>query len=293
MALKERDEFSGQMTTGHEWNGIKELNTPVPRLLWGFLISMSLFGIIWTVLMPSWPGVSSYFRGILGADQHASVNQSVEEAKAERASWTSRIESEAFTDIQADEALMTIVRQTGAALFGDNCAACHGTDAQGRPGFPNLTAAPIMWGDDPETVAETIRVGINATHPETRFAQMLAFGRDQMLARADIDAVVTYVETLSQPDLVATADPDILAAGTQIFADNCASCHGENAMGMIETGAPDLTDGYWTYGSDRASIRHSVYHGRNGTMPAWEARLSPTDIKLLTLYVLDLRANRP
>lgn len=288
--LGERDKISGQMTTGHEWNGIKELNTPVPRALYFFLITMGGFAILWTVLMPSWPGINGYFRGLLGADQHQAVNQSLAEARAERASWTDRIDSEDFATIQADPELMAIVRQTGNALFGDNCAACHGLDAQGGPGYPNLTAAPIMWGDDPETIAETIRVGINGTSPETRYAQMLAFGRDQMLSRAEIDTVVTYVQTLSQPGLVASADSEALQTGAELFANNCASCHGEDARGMTDTGAPNLTDNYWTYGGDRASIRQSVYHGRGGTMPSWEGRLSPTDIKLLTLYVLDLRA---
>ena len=293
MSVGERDKVTGQMTTGHEWNGIKELNTPVPRPVYFFLITMGGFAILWTVLMPSWPGINGYFRGLLGADQRAAVTQTVVDAQAQRLPWTSRIDSEDFAAIQADPALMTIVRQTGAALFGDNCAACHGSNAQGGPGFPNLTDAPTMWGEDPETIAETIRVGINGTSPETRYAQMLAFGREQMLPRADIDAVVTYVETLSQPDLRATADAAQLAAGSEIFAANCAACHGENAKGMTDTGAPNLTDSYWTYGGDRASIRQSVYHGRTGTMPSWEGRLSPTDIKLLTLYVHDLRAGKP
>lgn len=293
MSVGERDKVTGQMTTGHEWNGIKELNTPVPRPVYFFLIIMGGFAILWTVLMPSWPGINGYFRGLLGADQRAAVTQTVVDAQAQRLPWTSRIDSEDFAAIQADPALMTIVRQTGAALFGDNCAACHGANAQGGPGFPNLTDAPTMWGDDPETIAETIRVGINGTSPETRYAQMLAFGREQMLPRADIDAVVTYVETLSQPDLRATADATQLAAGSELFAANCAACHGENAKGLTDTGAPNLTDSYWTYGGDRASIRQSVYHGRTGTMPSWEGRLSPTDIKLLTLYVLDLRAGKP
>jgi len=293
MSVGERDKVTGQMTTGHEWNGIKELNTPVPRPVYFFLITMGGFAILWTVLMPSWPGINGYFRGLLGADQRAAVTQTVVDAQAQRLPWTSRIDSEDFAAIQADPALMTIVRQTGAALFGDNCAACHGSNAQGGPGFPNLTDAPTMWGEDPETIAETIRVGINGTSPETRYAQMLAFGREQMLPRADIDAVVTYVETLSQPGLRATADAAQLAAGGEIFAANCAACHGENAKGMTDTGAPNLTDSYWTYGGDRASIRQSVYHGRTGTMPSWEGRLSPTDIKLLTLYVLDLRAGKP
>ena len=186
MALGERDKPSGQMTTGHEWNGIKELNTPVPRVVYFFLIATATFAVTWTLLMPSWPGINGYFRGFLGVDQRVAVTQTVDQAKVDRASWTTRIDQEDFAAIQADKDLMNIVRQTGAALFGDNCAACHGTDAQGRPGFPNLVAAPIMWGDDPKIVAETIRIGINGTSPDTRFAQMLAFGKDQMLAREDI-----------------------------------------------------------------------------------------------------------
>ncbi len=285
--LGERDEISGQITTGHEWNGIKELNTPVPRTLYAFLILATLFAVTWTVLMPSWPGINGYFRGLLGVDQRTAVTQSVAAARIERAEWTARIETEDLSAIQADPALMTIVREAGAALFGDNCAACHGTSAQGNIGFPNLVAAPMMWGDDPDTVAETIRVGINGVSPETRYAQMLAFGRDQMLARAEIDLVVDYVRSLSDPTLA--FDPE----GETLFADNCASCHGDDGRGMIETGAPDLTDGHWIYGGDRASIRHSVYYGRAGHMPSWENRLSAADIRLLALYVLDLRAGRP
>lgn len=293
MSVGERDKVTGQMTTGHEWNGIKELNTPVPRLVYFFLITLGGFAILWTVLMPSWPGINGYFRGLLGADQHVAVSQTVAEAQAQRLPWTSRIENEDFAAIQGDEALMSIVRQTGAALFGDNCAACHGAQAQGQPGFPNLTNAPTMWGEDPAVIAETLRVGINSTHPDTRYGQMLAFGREQMLSRSDIDAVVTYVQTLSQQDMLASVDAATLAAGAALFAENCAACHGDNAMGLTDTGAPNLTDAYWTYGGDRAAIRQSIYHGRAGTMPAWEGRLSPADIKLLTLYVLDLRARTP
>src|SRR5690606_19281621 len=108
--LGERDEISGQVTTGHEWNGIKELNTPVPRVLYFFLILLAGFAVLWTVLMPSWPGINGYFRGLLGADQHAAVTESVQEGRLERADWTSRIEGEDFAAIQADPALMNIVR---------------------------------------------------------------------------------------------------------------------------------------------------------------------------------------
>lgn len=290
MALKERDKFSGHMTTGHEWNGIKELNSPVPRIIWAFLICTTIFSVSWTILMPSWPGVHSYFHGLLGADQRLSVAETIAQGEIDRAGWTNRLANEDIATIQADPAMMTIVRQSGHELFGDNCAACHGVDGQGNRGFPNIAAAPMMWGDDPATIMETIRVGINSAHPEARYAQMLAFGRDQMLDSDQIDTVVSYVQSLSNPAIAAATDPALLEAGATLFADNCSGCHGEDAKGMVETGAPNLTDAYWTYGGDRATIRHTVYGGRQGLMPTWEARLSPLDIKLLALYVLDMRA---
>ncbi|ODT72531.1 MAG: cytochrome-c oxidase, cbb3-type subunit III [Pelagibacterium sp. SCN 63-23] len=290
MALKERDEFSGQVTTGHEWNGIKELNTPVPRLLWIFLISMTVFGVVWTVLMPSWPGLSGYFRGVLGVDQHQAVRQSLVEAEAERAGWTERLASEDFATLAEDDAIMDVVRRSGPALFGDNCAGCHGVEAKGNAGYPNVAEAPMMWGSDPEIVAETIRVGINATHPETRYAEMLAFGRDQMLPGADISLLADYLTELSDQPVLAAEDR---TTAETLFAENCAACHGDDAMGMVDTGAPDLTDAFWIYGGDRSTVRRSIYDGRQGTMPAWEGRLTTAQIRLLALYVLDLRGATP
>lgn len=290
MAVKERDEFSGQLTTGHEWNGIKELNTPVPRLLWLFLISMALFGAVWTVLMPSWPGVNSYFRGLLGTNQQQELRQSMAEAQAGRAQWTTRLADEDLTSLANDNSIMSVVRQSGPALFADNCAGCHGSQATGNIGYPNIAESPMMWGEDADTIAQTIRVGINGVHPETRFAQMLAFGRDQMLSSEQVSLMADY--------LVAMHDGPALSAGQQseaaaLFAANCAGCHGEDAGGMTETGAPGLTDAFWIYGGDRSAIRRSIYNGRQGTMPSWEGRLNATQIRLLALYVLDLRGATP
>ncbi|MCR6636820.1 cytochrome-c oxidase, cbb3-type subunit III [Devosia sp.] len=290
MALKERDEFSGQLTTGHEWNGIKELNTPVPKLLWAFLITMALFGLVWTVLMPSWPGINGYFRGLLGADQHQAVQQTLAEANAERAVWADRLATEDLAALQADEAIMNVVRSAGPALFVDNCAACHGPSATGNVGYPNIAEAPMMWGSDPDTVAETIRVGINANHPETRFAQMLAFGKDQMLAGEEISQLADYLVSISAGPAL---PEDQRLAANDLFLNNCAGCHGEDAAGMVESGAPNLTDTFWTYAGDRSTIRQSIYNGRQGTMPAWEGRLSTAQIRMLALYVLDLRTATP
>lgn len=290
MALKERDEFSGQLTTGHEWNGIKELNTPVPRLLWAFLITMALFGLVWTVLMPSWPGINGYFRGLLGADQHQAVQQTLAEAEAERAVWAERLATEDLTSLAADASIMKVVREAGPVLFVDNCAACHGPAAKGNLGYPNIAQAPMMWGDDPDTVAETIRVGINSTHAETRFAQMLAFGKDQMLAGEEISRLADYVVSISTGPAL---PEDQRQPAAELFAANCAGCHGEDARGMVESGAPNLTDAFWTYAGDRSTIRQSIYNGRQGTMPAWDGRLSAAQIRMLALYVFDLRGATP
>lgn len=290
MALKERDEFSGQVTTGHEWNGIKELNTPVPRLVWAFLGTMALFAVVWTILMPSWPGINGYFRGLLGADQQQAVELTLAQAAADQARWTERLVDEDLATLRADADIMAVVRQASPSLFIDNCGACHGVEATGNPGYPNIAEAPMMWGGDADTIAETIRVGINATHPETRFAQMLAFGRDQMLAGAEVTLLADYVASISHGPALPTEQR---LAAEELFANNCAGCHGEAAKGMVETGAPDLTDEYWTYAGDHAAIRRSIYNGRQGTMPAWEGRLSTAQIRMLALYVLDLRSATP
>ncbi len=292
MSVKERDPLTGHMTTGHEWNGIKELNTPVPRPVYLFLISTVLFSIVYWVLMPAWPIGVTYTKGLLGIDQRATVAESLKQAALDRSAWTGRVEAEDFAAIQADPGLMTVVRHTGQTLFGDNCAACHGHQAQGGKGYPALVSASPLWGDSPEAIAETIRVGINSTHPETRVAQMMAFGHDEVLPRGEIDDVVHYVRTLSDLKGPGSVPPARIEAGKAVFAANCAACHGDDGKGKIDVGAPDLTDGSWIYGGDLQSVFTSVWAGRQGHMPTWEGRLSPVERKILALYLADLRAGK-
>ena len=293
MAVEERDPHTGFLTTGHEWNGIKELNTPVPRPVYFFLIATALFSVGYLILIPAWPTGVSYTKGLLGIDQRTTVAESLKQAQIERSAWTKRIETESFSSIQSDPKLMTIVRQTGRAVFGDNCAACHGADARGGRGFPNLTTASWLWGGAPEALAETIRVGINSPHADSRASQMPAFGRDQILQPTDIENVVSYVRTLSDPASSKDVPAEKIKAGQAVFAANCASCHGDDARGSTETGAPNLTDKFWIYGGDAQTIAITVRNGRQGHMPTWEGRLSPLDRKILTLYVFDLRGANP
>ncbi|MCC8963846.1 cytochrome-c oxidase, cbb3-type subunit III [Bradyrhizobium sp. Pear76] len=284
----DRDAYTGYLTTGHEWSGLKELNTPVPRVLYFFLTLAFLFSVGYWVLMPAWPLGVTYTKGLLGIDQRKLVAASLQDAALERSVWTKRIETEDFAAIQSDARLMTIVRETGHTLFGNNCAACHGADARGGPGFPNLTTNSWLWGGKPEDVFNTIRVGVNSAHPDTHVSQMPAFGRDQMLPRQDVIKVARFIYSLSHPR-ADDVDPAAIAAGKAIFAANCVACHGADAKGNPELGAPNLTDRFWIYGGDFDTIDTTVWGGRQGHMPTWESRLSQLDRKILTLYLVDKR----
>lgn len=280
----EHDAPSGQQTTGHDWNGIKELDTPIPKVVLFFLAVTIIFSVIYWILMPAWPLGVSYTRGLLGLNDRTEVTRQVEAAAAARTVWTDRLAREDFASLATDPELMAYVDETAPTLYADNCAACHGATRQGGPGFPNLAASARLWGGDPETVAETIRVGINADHPDTRRSQMSAFGVFGTLDRDQIQAVSAHVRSLSGQPLTAT-ERARLPAGAEVFATNCASCHGADGRGDTTQGAPNLTDDVWIYGGDAETVYETIHSGRQGHMPAWEGRLSPAEIRMLTLYI--------
>ncbi|MGE3770997.1 MAG: cytochrome-c oxidase, cbb3-type subunit III [Bdellovibrionales bacterium] len=286
MSVEERDPHSGYKTTGHEWNGIKELNTPVPRPVYFFLIVTIAFSVAYWVLMPAWPTGLSYTKGLLGIDQRNIVDRDVAEGLAARAAWVDVMDQMPLDTALADPEIMAHVQNTAPALFGDNCAVCHGQNGQGMPGFPNLRDDVWLWGGSPQAVNETMRIGVNSGHAESRISQMPAFGRDQMLPPEDISAVVVYVASLSQARDSATSESSV-ERGSQVFSTNCASCHGVRGEGNQQLGAPSLIDNEWLYGGDSATIFKSVWYGRQGQMPSWDGRLSSTDRRLLTLYLLD------
>lgn len=282
----ERDPISGYLTTGHSWNGITELNSPVPRAVWAFMAVTHVAALIIVVLMPAFPWGRSYTKGLLGLESGQMVDAAVAEAQSKRAPVLAAVAAQDYAAIQADDALMPIVQTTGATLFADNCAACHGAQGIGGPGFPVLNDTDWLWGNAPDTIAETLRVGINVAHPESRIAQMPAFGRDELLTRAQIETLVPHVMALSTPGAATTPEATVL------FAENCASCHGETGAGMIDVGSPNLTDAHWQYGGSADAIRTTLRFGRQGQMPAWEDRLSEAERKILTLYVLNLGARQ-
>jgi len=292
VAIGERDPHSGYMTTGHEWNGIKELNTPIPKAIWLFLIVTVIFSIGYWILMPAWPLGKTYTRGLLDNDQKEIVAKRVSAAAQARSAWTQRITAMSYDQIRADPTLMEYVREDGHRLFGDNCAACHGMNATGNAGFPNLTDRDWLWGGEPKAIAHSIAVGVNSpASKDTRVSQMLAFGKDGILDNDAVLAVADYVKSLSDPSWDKGKAASV-AKGREVFAANCVACHGEQGRGNPQVGAPDLADRTWLYGGDIDAIYTTIYNGRQGEMPAWEHRLGPVDRKILTVFLLD-KGNKP
>ena len=288
MTVKERDPLTGHLTTGHEWNGITELNTRVPRIVWFFIAVTHIWALVVWVLLPAWPLVSTYSKGLLGHTQKAEIDQAVAAGVAERAGWMARVEALPVAAIQADPVLMKHIKSSGQQLFGDNCAACHGREAAGGPGFPNLADNAWLWGSSEAVIMETLRVGINSAHPETRVAQMPAFGKDALLTPAEVDAVANHTRSLSSP-----TGPAAGTTGAVLFAANCASCHGDAGKGNTALGAPNLTDRDWLYGGDRKSVHESIWKGRQGWMPSWDQRLTLAERKILTVHVLTQAEAKP
>jgi cytochrome c oxidase cbb3-type subunit 3 len=202
--------------------------------------------------------------------------------KAQRAGMVDKIASAPLSDIVADAQLLAFARAQARPMFAENCAPCHGSGGGGAKGYPNLNDDEWLWGGKLDDIAQTIRHGIRSADDKGRQGSMPAFGRDNLLTRADIGAVADYTLSLSKLPIAKDAD---LSKGSKVFVENCAVCHGENGKGNRELGAPDLTDAIWLYGSDRQTIMDGLINGRGGVMPAWIGRLDDTTIKALTVYV--------
>lgn len=283
----EVDAVTGVSTTGHEWDGIRELNNPLPRWwLWTFY-GCIVWAVLYWIAYPAWPLVSSYTYGVLGWKSRDAVQVQLADLRAQRATFADKLQAASLEQIEASPELLSFARAQGRAAFGDNCAPCHGAGAAGSKGYPNLNDDDWMWGGSLEQIQQTILHGIRSNDPDAHVGDMLAFGRDGMLQKPEIVAVADYVRSLSDLPAPAEAKSD-LAKGKEVFEANCATCHGPDGKGNPELGAPNLTDGIWLYGSDRDSVIATITNGRGGIMPAWSGRLDPMTIKALTVYVHSL-----
>ena len=280
MSHKDIDEISGIDTTGHEWDGIKELNNPLPRWwLWTFYATI-VWALGYAIAYPAWPLITSATTGVLGYSSRAELRSELTAAEAAKSEYVAAVADLSVEEIMADPALRQFATSAGAAAFRVNCVQCHGSGAAGSPGYPNLNDDEWLWGGAAEDIRFTIAHGIRFSgDDETRYSEMPAYG--DMFSREEVSAVASHVIALGQGG-------DLTGPGAQIFADNCAACHGEAGKGEASLGAPDLTDAIWLYGSSEADIAAQIRAPRHGVMPGWQARLGDTTVKELTVYVHSL-----
>ena len=282
MSDRELDPHTGTETTGHEWDGIKELDTPLPRWwLWVFYGCIA-WAVVYWVLMPAWPGINGYSHGLLHNSARGQLSGELDSLTKARGAQLAQLRNASLSQIESDPALLNYAMQVGQSVFGDNCATCHGAGGGGGKGYPNLRDDVWLWGGSLEDIQKTITVGVRAGNPHARTEVIMpSFGRDQLLKSEQIDDLTEYVVALSHRK----ADPAAVARARQTFTDQCSACHGPTGTGDQSRGIPNLTDTDWLYGSSREAIHDQIWNGHNGVMPTWEPRLSAETIKALTVYV--------
>jgi cytochrome c oxidase cbb3-type subunit 3 len=277
--LPEKDEHSGAETTGHEWDGIKELNIPAPR--WWLIVFLlcCIWAVGYWIVYPAWPTLSGNTKGSAGWTQYKKLHAEQAEILARRGEFAAQIKAHSLEEIQANPELYAFAVAGGRTMFKENCAACHGTGAEGRPGYPNLNDDDWLWGGDLQSIYTTLKDGIRSGHEEARDSQMPPFA--EILKKEEIGAAAQHVLSLS-------GKAEATAQGAEIFQKNCASCHGESGTGDRQFGAPNLADAIWLYGDDKAHISSQIANPRHGVMPTWGTRLPDETIKQLTIYVHSL-----
>lgn len=282
MTDKKIDEVTGMETKGHEWDGIEELDTPLPRWwLWSFYACI-VFAIGYSVAYPAIPLLDRATSGMLGWTSRGQLAQEMKTAEAATMATRTAIARADIATLDPRGPLMQQAVAGGRAAFKVNCAPCHGAGAAGSKGYPNLNDDDWLWGGDRTAIHQTLVHGIRQPDDAaTRMSQMPAFGRDGILKPEEIDDVVSYVR------LVARKEGRSAGArrGAALFAANCAACHGVDAKGNRTLGAPNLTDAIWLYGGDRDALTATITNARYGVMPAWGEKLDAATINMLTAYV--------
>ncbi|HEU4601267.1 MAG TPA: cytochrome-c oxidase, cbb3-type subunit III [Steroidobacteraceae bacterium] len=253
--------------TGHVWDeDLEEYNNPLPRWWLGLFVITTIFGAGYLLLFP---GLGNF----MGLKKWTSTQQYEAQVNEARARFEERLASskdKPLAELAHDPAAMSTARN----LFAANCSGCHGSDARGARGFPNLTDKDWLWGGDSDRVYETIANG--------RHGAMPAWGA--VLGEEGVNQVASYVMSISGRN----APADWVTAGKATFANMCAACHGADGKGNPLLGAPNLTDGIWLHGGDFDSIRATITGGRENQMPSHLPLLGETKVRLLAAYVLSL-----
>jgi cytochrome c oxidase cbb3-type subunit 3 len=280
---KKVDQLTGTETTGHTWDGIEELNNPLPRWwLWCFYLTI-IWGVGYTIAYPAWPLINQATAGVLGYSTRAEVAQDIEDFRAMNAERDVQLASADLATLSQNEDLFRYAVSSGAAVFRNNCSQCHGSGAAGAEGYPNLLDDDWLWGGTHDEIAYTVRHGIrNDQDFDAHYSEMPAFG--EILEEEEILALVEHVRAISGVE----HDAEQAEMGVALFADNCSACHGDAGLGDKYQGAPNLTDAIWLYGGDRASLTETITYSRFGVMPPWGPRLTDAQIQAVSAYVHQL-----
>jgi cytochrome c oxidase cbb3-type subunit 3 len=280
MSDKDIDEPTGIDTTGHEWDGIKELNNPLPRWwLWCFYLCIA-WGIGYVIAYPAWPMLTGATAGVLGYSTRAEVAEEIDRFEQQNAGLKTALAEIDLASLSDNPDLERFAVANGGAVFRSHCSQCHGSGAAGAKGYPNLLDDDWLWGGSIDEIALTIQHGIrNQTDDDAHYSEMPKYG--ELLEAAEIEGTVQYVLKLSG----AEHDAGSAEVGAVIFEEQCSACHGENGMGDRDQGAPNLTDAIWLYGGDADSLRETITNARFGVMPAWGQRLTKSDVNAVAAYV--------
>jgi len=280
MANVEKDPVTGKNTTGHEWDGIKELDTPLPKWWLTVFYVCIIWAIGYWVLYPAWPTMNGYTKGILETTERLEFAQDFELQKQERAVWTSQFEDKDVADVMEDPELLQYAMAGGKAIFADNCQPCHGANGSGAPNFPVLADDDWIWGGTVEDIETTLLYGIRSGHDDGRESDMPAFIEDEYFGLEEAGKIADFVVSL--------ASTPITGEGADLYEENCAACHGESGEGEPALGAPNLADAIWLYQPGREGVMAQLSKPKHGVMPYWEGRLTSTEIKQVSIYVHSL-----
>jgi cytochrome c oxidase cbb3-type subunit 3 len=286
MAGNKHDDAAGGVgTTGHEWDGIREYNNPLPAWwLWVFYATI-VFSIGYVIVYPALPGLTGNTKGYFEWSSRADLESAIAEVKAGQQQLVDKVAAADMNTIVKTDELRNFAVAKGAAIFRVNCSQCHGSGAQGFIGFPNLNDDSWIWGGKPEDIYTTILHGIRyASDSDTRVSEMPVFAG--VLEDTKIVDVANYVMQLSGQE----ADAAAAERGKAVFAENdtCVACHGASGEGNRDLGAPALNDKIWLYGSTLDDVVSQIKSPKHGVMPAWGVRLGDAGVKSVAAYVYSL-----
>jgi cytochrome c oxidase cbb3-type subunit 3 len=279
----EKDAITGQHTTGHEWDGIRELNTPLPKW-WVYVFwACVVFSIGYVFAYPAIPLTNGATSGLLGYSSRAELETDLVAARAQHADRLDAIKNSSLEEITGNADLRNYAMAGGQVVFKENCAPCHQSGGAGAYGYPTLADDEWIWGGTLDDIHTTIQHGIRWEQDEdTRLGEMPAFGAMEILSPEEIDSVATYVAAL------ASGNPEQGTDGAVLFEEQCAACHGFEGEGQTALGAPALNNQLWLYSGDAEAVKAQINEPKHGVMPAWIGRLKEEEIKQVTIYVHSL-----